>query len=272
MMSVPIETLHLFPLLDEKLIELLRSLSPKDWSKPTLARQWTIKDIASHLLDGNIRTISMIGHNFYGEKPDPINSYQDLVNFLNRLNADWVKAMKRVSPVIITDLLEATGVEYFETLSTLKPFDKAPFSVAWAGEEESLNWFHIAREYTEKWHHQKQIREAVGRPGIMAPEFYSPLIKTFMCALPYSYRNTEAALNSSVHVKIGDDEWTLVRALDGWIFGQADNPGTTIEINPDVAWKLFTKGMTKNDAANTIRFGGNLALGQPILDMIAVMA
>jgi uncharacterized protein (TIGR03083 family) len=271
-MSPPIETLHLFPLLDEKLIELLRSLSPQDWNKPTLARQWTVKDIAAHLLDGNIRTISMIGHNFYGEKPDPINSYQDLMNFLNRLNADWVKAMRRVSSVIITDLLESTGVEYYETLATLKPFDKAAFSVAWAGENESQNWFHIAREYTEKWHHQKQIREAVRRPGIMEPEFYTPLIQTFMYALPHTYRNVKAPQDSSVHVKIGDHEWTLVRKESWWKFGTSDNPNSTIEIDPDVAWKLFTKGIAKPEAAQAIRFRGDEVLGQPILDMIAVMA
>jgi uncharacterized damage-inducible protein DinB len=53
-----IETVHLFPLLDAKLIELLRSLSPDDWNKPTVARLWTVKDVAAHLLDGNLRMLS----------------------------------------------------------------------------------------------------------------------------------------------------------------------------------------------------------------------
>jgi hypothetical protein len=64
----------------------------------------------------------------------------------------------------------------------------------------------------------------------------------------------------------------LIREQTRWAFGTSDNLNTTIEINPDVAWKLFTKGITKEDAARTIRFHGNEALGQPILDMIAVMA
>ncbi|MEJ7682555.1 MAG: hypothetical protein WKG06_32810 [Segetibacter sp.] len=29
----------------------------------------------------------------------------------------------------------------------------------WAGEKKSKNWFHIAREYTEKWHHQMSSRQ-----------------------------------------------------------------------------------------------------------------
>ena len=44
-------TQHLFKPLDSKLIELLRSLSPEDWNRPTLAPLWTVKDIAAHLLD-----------------------------------------------------------------------------------------------------------------------------------------------------------------------------------------------------------------------------
>jgi uncharacterized damage-inducible protein DinB len=55
---IPIPTLHLFPVLDELLIELLTSLSADDWNKPTVARLWTVKDIAAHLLDINVRTIS----------------------------------------------------------------------------------------------------------------------------------------------------------------------------------------------------------------------
>jgi len=54
---IPIPTLHLFPVLDELLIGLLKSLSADDWNKPTVARLWTVKDIAAHLLDTNVRTI-----------------------------------------------------------------------------------------------------------------------------------------------------------------------------------------------------------------------
>ena len=49
----PIQVLPLFPVLDDKLSELLRSLSSEDWQQPTLARKWTVKDVAAHLLDGH---------------------------------------------------------------------------------------------------------------------------------------------------------------------------------------------------------------------------
>ena len=36
------------------------------------------------------------------------------------------------------------------------------FGVAWAGEERSPAWFDVARELTERWHHQAHIRLATG--------------------------------------------------------------------------------------------------------------
>ncbi|MDB4923844.1 maleylpyruvate isomerase N-terminal domain-containing protein [Mucilaginibacter sp.] len=94
---MPIQTLNLFPVLNNLLIELLTSLEPGDWNKPTIAPLWTVKDIAAHLLDTNMRAI-VSANNYSGKSPENIKSYTDLVGYLNELNAVWVKAMDRVSP------------------------------------------------------------------------------------------------------------------------------------------------------------------------------
>jgi len=276
-MQVPIPTVHLFPQLDEKLIELLRSLRPDDWSKHTVAKQWTVKDVATHLLDGNIRMLSIVRDNFFGEAPGKIETYQDLVDFLNRLNADWVKATKRMSPSVLIELLEITGKEYASCVAKLDPFKPAVFSVAWAGEAQSLNWFHIAREYTEKWHHQQQIREAVNKPGIMSRELYYPLIDTFMQALPHTYRNIQANEDQVVKVTVTSEsggDWFLIYKNSGWML-RKDKPvqiDSTVVIDPDTAWKLFTKALSGSEAEKRIKFTGDESLGKPILSMLSVMA
>lgn len=275
-MNSIIHTRHLFPLLDKKLIDLLRGLSAEEWNKRTLAKQWTVKDIASHLLDGNLKVISQMRDGYFGDPPGQIDSYQDLVDYLNKLNADWVKASKRLSPVVLTELLEITGKEYYEQLSKLDLFKPALYAVSWAGQTESPNWFHIAREYTEKWHHQQQIREAVGKPGIMTKEFYSPLIETFMQALPYTYRNTKAENGTCIRVSITSEiggTWYLQKETAGWRMTiEGCEVNTEIFIDPDTAWKLFTKGLSAVDAEKRIQFRGNFSLGKPILSMLAVMA
>lgn len=277
-MIVPIQTIDLFPKLDQKLIEVLRSLTPADWQRPTLAKLWTAKDIATHLLDGNVRTISIVRDTYFGDPPDSLDGYHDLVNYLNRLNADWVKATRRMSPAVLIELLEITGHEYHRILSTLDPFAPAVFAVSWAGHQQSPNWFHIAREYTEKWHHQQQIREAIGKPGtLMTRELFHPLIDTFMQALPYAYRHVAADKNTAINVTVNTDiggEWLLLMQQDGWALKKS-RVGTIhaeITLDPVTAWKLFTKGITPEEARGKIRIQGDHAWGEPLLSMLAVMA
>ena len=93
------------------------------------------------------------------------DDYKDLVAFINQLNASWVAAAKRLSPRVLVDLLEWSGPRVAELFASLPPDGPAHFPVAWAGEERSANWMDTGREYTEKWHHQAQIREAVGAPS-----------------------------------------------------------------------------------------------------------
>ncbi len=274
-MEIPIPTLHLFEPLDEHLISMLKSLRAEDWHKPTLAKQWTVKDVAAHLLDGNIRTISMLRDGFWGPQPENIHSYQDLVNYLNQLNADWVKSFKRVSPELLIEQLERTGKEYVATLRTLDPFAKAAFSVAWAGETESQNWFHIAREFTEKWHHQKQICEAVGRGGLMERTFFFPVMDTFMRALPVAYQTMHGNSGDIVQVEIegeGGGIWGILYTASGWVRTESIvSPTAKVILTEDDAWKLFTKGLSPEVALERIRITGSEALGKQIVKMIAIM-
>ncbi len=273
----PIQVLHLFPVLDQKLFELLDSLTADDWHSPTIAKKWTVKDVAAHLLDGNLRTLSFIRDKYFAEKPRDVDSYQDLVMYLNDLNEKWIVAVKRLSPKVIRELLEVTGKEYIETLSALDPWEDAVFSVAWAGDEVSRNWFHIAREYTEKWIHQQQIRDAVGKPGIMTRELFYPFIDTFMCALPQTYKYVDAVVGTSVMVRVTGEvggEWHVNKTEEGWVLRHQTrvSPNATVEIDPDTAWRLFSKGISPEEALEKVTITGAEDLGKTALGMVAVMA
>lgn len=274
----PIFTIDLFPKIDQKLIKLLQSLSAEDWQKPTIAPLWKVKDIAAHLLDGNIRNLSLTRDGYVGAPPESIHTYQDLVTYLNQLNADWVQAMKRVSPAVLINLLEITSKQYNDYLKTLHPFDKAIFSVAWAGESESENWFHIAREYTEKWHHQQQIRLAVGQEqALFSAAFYFPYLDTSMRALPFHYKNMTAKSGDLIKFIItgeGGGVWWLYYDGKKWdlVIDCELNPISTVEIDGAIAWRIFTKGISKSEAAKRVVTTGDKVLGSRVLDMLAVMA
>jgi len=274
--KIPIDVVHLLPVLDRMLIDLLHSLEPKDWQKQTIAKQWRVKDVAAHLLDGNIRTLSILKDQYYGEQAD-IRSKADLIDFLNRLNADWVKAMKRVSPEMLILLHETTGPLYYNYYASLDPFDKAGFAVDWAGEAESKNWMHIGREYTEKWLHQQQIRDAVNKPGLLTQEYFYPFIDIFMYALPYTYRNISATNRTVIQLTITTDiggSWFLVRENDRWQLSKEPiaKPAATVSIEPDIAWRLFSKSIRPEEVKTGIIISGDQLLGETALTMVSVIA
>ena len=273
----PILVVDLFPRLDSKLIELLRSLSSGDWERQTIAPLWRVKDVAAHLLDTNLRRLSIVRDRFFGEKPENADSWEGLVAFLNGLNADWVKAFRRVSPPALIDLLEHTGSQVNDMYRQLDPYGEAVLPVAWAGEEQSLNWFELAREYTERWHHQQQIRLAVDRPGIMERELYFPVLDTFMRALPFRYNKVDADEGAIIKFRVTGDAggtWFLARRGHKWELASeaAGRLASEVEFSQDIAWRMFTKGIAKEAARVQIKVSGDRDLGLHVLNVVAVMA
>ncbi len=182
-------------------------LTPEDWEKQTLAPAWVVKDVVAHLLDGNIRSLSSSQDGYFPKDGNAIDSYSDLVKYLNQLNADWVTAMKRVSPQVLITLLDMTNKLYNDHLSQLDPFAKSIFPVAWAGESESQNWFHIAREYTEKWHHQQQIRETLGTVSpLFEKRFFRPFLDTSLRHITHHFRNLKGELGDTFSVIISGND------------------------------------------------------------------
>jgi uncharacterized protein (TIGR03083 family) len=274
----PIFVTELFCQIHSELLSLLRNLSVDDWSKPTAARLWTVKDIAAHLLDSDIRRISYQRDKTSIVPPEaPIESYRDLVDFLNRLNADWIGAARRISPRLLIEFLEVTGPQVCQLFKSLDPFAPALFGVAWAGEQESQNWFDIAREYTEKWHHQQQIRDAVGATPLTSRKWLFPALDTFLRGLPHTYRETQADEGSSVAFIVTGEAggaWTLRREGGSWKLyaGESDDAVCEVRMDHDAAWRLLTKGLSREEAEARIEIAGDDRLGKPIMGMLAVMA
>ena len=274
-MRPPIETLHLFPLINEKLISLLKQLSPGDWQKQTVAKQWVVKDVAAHLLDGNYRRIALNRDGWTGAPGNNFGSYEELVHYLNTMNADWVKAARRLSPAILIELLESTNAIVYKEFSKLDPFTLAAYPVSWAGETKSYNWFDIAREYTERWLHQQQIRDAINDNEIMTTELYGPFLNIFMQAWPYTMKEVNAEEGTVLKTTVtGIGEWYLKREQEEWKLENNGEKTITAEtiIDSEIAWKLFSKSIRKEDVNAGININGEQSFGVKVLEMVSVMA
>jgi len=54
----PILTVELFPGLSAQLLNLLEGLPGPAWDAQTACPGWSVKDVAAHLLGGNLRRLS----------------------------------------------------------------------------------------------------------------------------------------------------------------------------------------------------------------------
>ena len=271
----PILCAHLLRKVDQQLIDLLRSLTPSEWDLQTIAPLWKVRDVAAHLLDTALRKLSMVRDSCYLEPVD-IRSPQDVITLVNRLNREGVTVYRRLSPTVLIDTLEMVCDQSARFHECLNPFGPAAFNVSWAGEETSLNWFDTARELTERWHHQQQIRLATNRPAIMTPELYHPVLDCFLRGLPYLYRHMEAPAGTALLLEVTGEcggRWFLSRGSTTWEFlkRSTGEVACRVVMPQALAWRVFTTGVDRDTARAHIEIQGNQELGEKILHLTAIV-
>ena len=269
----PIETIPLFPAVRRELLALLRGLTAADWARPATPR-WNVKDVVLHLLGGEIGILSRRRDAF----PVPganIQSWADLVALINQLNNDWLRATRRISPRVLCDLLEFTAPQAEDYFASLDPL-ALDVPVDWAGPGPAPVWLDVAREYTERWHHQQQIRDAVGKPGLKECRYFAPVLDAFVRALPWTYRDVAAPEGTSVQLTISGEAggaWCLRREGGMWrlYVGAAEKASATVTLDPEDAWRLFTKGRSKEEVRPRARFEGDAQLAEQALEVISII-
>lgn len=207
---------------------------------------------------------------------DENSSKADLVKRVNQLNEEWIVATRRTSSRLLCELLHFTGEATYEYFKSIDPMARGE-SVSWAGPDPAPQWLNTAREYTERWHHQQHIRDAVGIPGLKSPRWFSPVLDTFVRAVPHTLRDVRATDGTSLRLKIvggSGGEWFAERLDDRWLLGiEAESqPDAEVTIDQEVAWRLFTKGISREDATKSATFAGDPHLAERILDVVSIIA
>ncbi len=273
--SQPILCAHLLRVVDGRLIELLKALGDDEWDLQTVAPRWKVRDVGAHLLDTALRKLSLVRDSWFIEKANP-QSAEEVTELVNRLNREGVTVYRRLSPAVLIDLMAVACEQSAKFHESLDPFARSAFNVSWAGEEVSLNWFDTARELTERWHHQQQIRLATGRSGIMTRELYYPVLDCFARGLPYAYRHAQAPIGTKIMLEISGEcggRWVLEKGSDGWAF-VADTPAQIacrVALPQEIGWRIFTKGIAREVARPQIEIDGDKALADGVLGLTAIV-
>lgn len=266
---------------------LLRGLEPSHWELPTVAGAWRVRDVVAHLVGGDLGRLSAYRDGYTPAREGPVESYDDVLALVNEQNAAWVLACRRFSSAVLLELIERSGARAAELMMALPPHERAIWAVSWAGEGESEQWLDTGREYTERWHHQMQIRDAVSSAtgdrslcsALLAPRWLLPLLELSVRALPRAYAAHEAPDATTIVLIVANDaghpvgSWSLRRDATRWrIFsGAAPDATTTVRLTADDAWRLFYNALPAATARARARIIGAPDLAGPLFSARAVM-
>ncbi|HKV38361.1 MAG TPA: maleylpyruvate isomerase N-terminal domain-containing protein [Blastocatellia bacterium] len=271
----PVLVSGLFPELRQNLSTLLEGLEPEEWLLPTAATRWNVKDIAAHLLGGDVGILSR-KRDRHAPQADPVAGREGIVGYINRLNESWVEVARRASPRVLCDLIAFLGPQIEAYFASLDPFAMGG-PVTWAGPQPAPLWFDVAREYTERWHHQQQIRDATGRVGLYETRLFAPVLDTFVRGLPYTFRDVEAVEGTLVQLTIAgrvNEHWVLRRDRATWelLVGRSSMAAAEVTLAAEDAWKIFTRGIRGEQAMRYASITGDLALASKVLELVSVIA
>ena len=264
-----------FAPLRERLLTLLAELADDDWVRPTAAPGWSVKDVATHLLGGDISILSYHRDGF--RSAQKIDSYADLVELVDRLNREWITAARRFSPQLLREFLAFTGPQVEACFAAKGSHENGRPGFHGRGRtRRNLYGLILLANLRSGGITQQQIRDASGRFPLYEPYFFAPVLDTFVRALPHAFRNTNAPSGTSVRFEIAGDAgglWCLYKVDECWalILDVPNEPTTTVVLPQDVAWRLFTKGFDREKARSLASIGGRAELAAPIFATTAII-
>lgn len=248
-MGIPTEPPHdytaLFRIENDRLLKLLRSLSPADWRRPSPCPGWDVHGLATHLLGGSFSVISWLRDGFRGTPaPDGLDEC-GFITWLDDLQATWVDAARRLSPELVIELLDWSIDGFIQALDADDP-TVIRAHVSWASVEPVPAWLDHGRELTEKWIHRQQILQALDQPADLTPDLARPVLDALRWAYPHRLGRHVREPGAYVDINIDDQQigqrWRLVSNGASWAFNGAGPKFllASMSLTADHAWRLLT--------------------------------
>ena len=269
----PLDVRPLFPLERGAFVAVLEDLGAGDWQRPTVCPGWRVHDVVAHVVHDHVRKLSGSRDGQAAPGPGP---GEDLPRFLHRVNQEFVGVASRWSPRVLTDLLRHLGPQLDQFWASLD-MDRLGEAVSWAAPGvPAPAWLDVAREYTEYWVHQQQIRDAVGRPGADSEQLLAPVIDTFQRAVPHTLRDLSPADGTCVQIQVtgtGGGNWTAQRRNRIWTVnrGPATQPAALVQLPSDCFWRVAIRGITVETAREQALISGDQTLGAAVLNLVAII-
>lgn len=275
----PVDARPLMRTVRARLDALVADLDEADWRRATVCPGWDVADLVAHVIGDDLGRLSRTHDRVAGP---PWRPGEDLPTYLDRINQEWVVAFRRLGPAVLASLLGAGGDEILALWDDRIGVDEPAGAVSWAGLEDGAGWMDHARDTTEYWIHEQQLREAVRRPHTEADEV-AQVVDILARGLPHALEEVEAAEGAHVAV-LADDlalAWRIDRRQSRWWFaghspaappggaGDADAPVAVVRGTGDAYWRRWSRHPAGGRGA--LATSGDPATTAAIVDHVAII-
>jgi uncharacterized protein (TIGR03083 family) len=270
----PIDARPQFPRERAELLTLLAQLDAADWRRATVCPGWNVHDIVAHVVHDYLRKLARARDAHESARPRP---GEDLPAFLHRLNHEFVGVAAAWSPRVLIDLTDHLGAHLDVYWAGLE-MDRLGEAVSWAAPGvPAPAWLDVAREYSEYWVHQQQVRDAVRRPGADDDELSGPVIDAFLRAVPHALRDVQAPPGTGLEVTVsgpGGGTWEFSRGESRWTISRGSAPeqaAARVVVSSGTLWRVATRGITVRSALSQASLEGDRSIGEAALSLVSII-
>ena len=255
-----------------ELLRLLGELTPQDWERPTAAAPWVVRNLVAHLLGDDLARLARSRDGHRVGTPAP---HEEFAAFIHRLNDEWVRAAARLSPQLLIDMLQATSPQVLGFWRQAD-LDATGEPVSWVSPDPAPVWLDCARDFTEYWVHQQQIREATGRTVATDRRALHTVLDTFLRAMPRTLVRQDRPPGAQLIVTVAEPaggRWNWLREGERWCPSNArGGRTTTIAVDhADVLWRLCVRMIEPQEAQQRVRITGDHALAAAALQIVSII-
>jgi uncharacterized protein (TIGR03083 family) len=253
------------------LLRLVQDLGSDEWERPTAAAPWLVRDVVAHLLGDDL---SRLARTRDGHSPAGPQQNESLAAFIHRFNDEWVRAARRVSPRLLLDLLDLTSPQVLALWRDID-LDAMTEPVTWAGPGPAPVWLDCARDFTEYWIHQQQIRDVTGRTDDSDPAVMHLVLDTFLRAMPQTLAGYDRPEGTTLDVAVtgaGGGQWSWQRQGGLWLpVDDADGSTLMTFRDAEVLWRLCTRLIEPDEARRHVTVVGDQALADAALRIVSII-
>jgi hypothetical protein len=128
----------------------------------------------------------------------------------------------------------------------------------------------------ERWHHQAQVRLAVGAPALVARVWLQPVLELSLKASGRAFDGVSPQAGRALRLDIAGDAggtWSLVADGSCWTAhrGAPERVSAHARCDADSAWRLFFNALPEAEARQRVQGTGDPELLERLLHLRGVM-